>query len=501
MPVTSAPRAALYARQSVDEEQGIAQQLDDGRAEAARRGWPVVAEFSDNDTSGSKERGEGTDWDAMLKAFDDDAFDVLIVTETSRLTRSLTDVLDVRPPRRDVRIVVITQNIDTDVDDFQLKLLVLVAEDEVKRKTRRAARYAAERRKAGHPTPGLPPHGYRWVPSAERDALGTRYVVVPDEADDVRRIFAEFLAGAPLGQIARDLNASGRRTRSGARWLSSTVRRLLMNPLLAALLPPSQPTGKHDLAAIDLDACTPGAWEPIVDRDQLVAARARLVGVAPNHSGTARRWLLSGLAVCAVCRKPVRSARGETHPTARRDGTGTAPAQRYHTYRCSGVPCHFQRNGDAIDELVAEVCIERLSRADVLTLFPRPEGEDLAALHARREALRASRRNVFALVGEDPALLADAQDRLDELGAQLREVDARVAAAVSRSPLADLVDAPDVRGWWNAATLARRRAVVELLLDVAIKPVGPGRRPSTPAALLETLEITPKKARRGTLGS
>ena len=211
-----------------------------------------------------------------------------------------------------------------------LKQLVLLAEREVKIKAQRAQRYARERRAAGHPSPGKAPHGYKWVAAANRDAKGTRYEIDKAEAKDVKRIFKEFLSGAPLGQIAHDLNSDGRKTRKGAKWHTSTVRRILMNPLYAALLPPSQGSQSHDLAAIDLAACTPGAWKKLIKRDRLVAARDRLVGVKPNHNGTARKWWLSGLAICSVCRQPVRSARGMTHPTPRKDGSGTPRSEVRH---------------------------------------------------------------------------------------------------------------------------------------------------------------------------
>lgn len=489
--VTPRPRVAIYARQSEDVDAGITQQLDDCRAEAARRGWLLVAEFRDNDTGASAARGPKTDWVRMLREFDAGTFDVLLVTETSRLTRSLTDVLDVTPPRRAIRVVVIREGIDTEIDAFMLKQLVLLAEREVKIKAARAARYAAERRKEGHPTAGMTPHGYRWLSAADRGPTGTRYVVDEVEAADVRRIFAEFLVGASLGQIARDLNDAGRTTRKGAPWRSATVRRILMNPFYAAVLPPAQPIGTHDLAKIDLQACTPGAWEAIVEQEQLVATRDRLVGVKPNHRGTARKWLLSGLAVCSACREPVRSARGETHPSARKDGSGTAPRQRYHAYRC--VNGHFMRNGDLIDELVANLCIARLSEPDAATLLsPEQDKADIAALHTRRDALRASRKNVFLLIDDNPARLADAQDRLDNIEEQLRTVDSEIASAVSRSPLAELIGVEDVRAWWNAATLARKRSIVEFLMTVAICPVGKGRRVTSWEAVAETVEVVPK---------
>lgn len=486
--IRTIPRVAIYARQSVDEEQGIGQQLDDCRAECQRRGWQVVGEFKDNDTSASKERGPKTAWAAMLKAFDAGTCDTIIVTETSRITRSLIDVLDIRPPRRDIRVVVIREAIDTEFDDFMLKQLVLLAEREVRIKSARAARYAATRRAAGHPTPGKPPHGYQWVPQIDRDSSGVRYRVDDAEAADVRQIFREFLAGAPLGQIARDLSDAGRLTRSGSRWRSTTIRRVLLNPVYAALLAPAQPSGEYDATAIDLDACTPGAWEAIIERDRLVAARTRLIGVAPNHNGTARKWLLSGLAVCAVCSTPVRSARGETHPTARIDGSGTAKTLRYHAYRC--VKGHFMRNGDIIDDLVSELCVSRLSEPDTLKMISqRADQIDIGVLHATREGLKSRRKSIAGFVARGLMTDLEADDSLREIGDELGMIDDQIALAVREDPLAELAEVDDVHAWWEDATLARRRMLVEFLMTIRIHPVGHGRRVTNTDSAAETVTV------------
>jgi len=489
-PVLAPVRVASYARQSVGEEQGLRQQTDDCRLEAVRRGWHLVAEYADNDTSATKARGSGTAWAAMLRAFDAGEFDALMVTDVDRLTRSLPDVLEVRPPKRDMRIIVVRGSIDTSdpSGDFMFKQLVLLAEREVAVKTVRAQRYARERRVAGHPTPGLTPHGYRWVPNMERDSQGTRYAIVEDEAQDVRHVFREFLAGASLGQIARDLNEAGRRTRKGARWLSSTIRRMLMNPLYAALLPPAQPTGEHNLARIVIEECSPGAWEPIVERGQVIATRTRLAGTKPNHQGTARRWLLSGLAVCAVCREPVRSARGETHPTSRRDGSGAAASQRYHAYRC--VRGHFMRSGDIIDEYVAEVCIARLSQPDARALLAPPDdGPGIESLNAQRIELEARESAIAGLIAAGKMTPQAAEQALEQLAADLRTINSEIARVILRDPLAELIGLDDVRAWWESATLARRRAVVDSLVVVAIRPVGSGRRVTTLEAAAESVQL------------
>lgn len=486
-------RVAIYARQSVHEEQGIAQQLEDCEEESLRRGWVVVRQFEDDYTSGSKPRDDKSDWAKMLKSFDDGEFDVLMVTEVSRLTRRLNDVLDVTRPRRDIRVIVRNQSIDTAVNDFALKLFVLVAEEEVELKSERDKRYAVERRKVGHPTSGKTPHGYRWVPVSDRDERGTRYRIDEEEAKDVKKIFAEFLANAPLGQIARDLNDAGRTTRPnaggvGARWHTSTVRRILMNPAYAALLPPSQKSGEFDISKIALEECSPGAWEPIIDADVITTTRNRLVGVKPNHSGTARRWLLSGLAVCSVCRSPVRSARGETHPTARVDGTGKAESKRYHAYRC--VEGHFMRNGDIIDEFIKKVCIRRLSKPDLSELLaPKEDAVDIGSLHSHRIDLLSRDRTIANLIARGRMQPDEAEEALDELASEIRDVDDKIARAVTNDPLAELVGVEDVLAWWDEATLARRRSVIDVLMTVAIMPVGYGRRITDMDGAKETVGI------------
>ncbi|PFG20702.1 DNA invertase Pin-like site-specific DNA recombinase [Serinibacter salmoneus] len=482
------PRAVAYLRQSVTEDQGIQQQLDDLQAEVARRGWTLLRTYVDNDVSATKARGESTAWAKMLGDFDAGDFDTLLVTETSRLTRSLTDVLEVRPPRRNIRVVTVREGIDTANDDFSLKILVLVAEKEIETKRQRAARYAAERRLQGHPTAGLTPHGYRWVPAGERDASGARYAVVADEAADVKRIYSEYLGGAPLAQIARDLNSAGRRTRAGARWAAPTVRRVLLNPVYAALLQSSQESGKHSLAAIDLAECRPGAWPPIIERSQLEAARGRLLGVKPNHAGTARAWLLSGLALCAVCREPVRSARGETHPTPRRDGSGAATSQRYHAYRC--VNGHFMRNGDIIDKFVAVVATARIAQADTRPLVqPAADEVDVGALSAHREELRGRRSAIAGLIAAGHMSSADAEEALVGLDRDIAEVETSIARALMAEPLAEFSGVQDAQQWWDEATLARRRSFIEQTMEVLIHPVGKGRRVTSLEACADTVTI------------
>lgn len=487
-------RCVLYARQSIDQEDGVSQQLQDTSAEAKRRGWTVVDTFSDNYVSGSKERSFKTGWSQMLKAFDDGLFDALIVTETSRLTRRLSDVLEVTEPRRKIRVIAIRENVDSSVDDFFLKQFVLYAEREVKLKSERAKRYAKERHAQGHPGSGRVPHGYNWVPANQRNAEGTRYAINMDEAEDVKYIFSEFLSSTSVSmkQIARDLNLSGRLTRAGKPWGASTVRRILLNPLYAALLPPSQPSSQQfSLEVIKLRDCIPGKWEPIVTPEQIAATRGRLVGTKATHDGTARKWLLSGLAVCSVCHAPVQAASGERTPTPKVDGSpsSSTKAGRYHAYRCPKGG-HFMRNGDVIDELVEEFCVARLLEPDAADLIASPEsGPDVPLLLSQQDALHKKKSTLLSWFKDDLINEAEVDTALLEIAQTQIEIERQLSAYKQRSPLADAVSSGDVRGWWQKASLTRKRLIIDELMEVQIKPVGHGRRVLNIDQAIPTVEI------------
>lgn len=477
--MTVVPRVAIYVRQSVAEEQGIKQQLEDCHREAHGRGWAVVREFIDNETSGSRTRGAKTAWAKMLKAFDDDEFDTLLVNDVDRLTRSISDVLEVRPPKRDIRVITVRGGLDTQsvTGDFILGILVLVAEQEVRLKAARSARYALENRKIGHPAPGKTPYGYVWVTKADRDNRGTRYAVVEAEALIVRRMFDEFLAGTSLGQIARDLNSEGHRTRKGYSWDVSVVRRMLMNPVYAALLPAPQPSGKHRIAQSEIETSTPGAWEPIVSVDFVKATRARLVGVKPNADSNVGKHLLSGLAICGRCGDPMYSTHAKTRPTARKDGSGAATSKKYLAYRC--VTGHLIRKADVIDEYVTNICVARLSEPDIVTFFkPSEEMPDPVELHARKISLESREMSIAHFIASGQMNADSATTALAELKVELQAINNAIGRAISRDPLADFIGVEDVHKRWDELSLGRRRSIIDLLMTVIIKPVGGGKRTS-----------------------
>src|SRR5437762_3618470 len=83
-------RAALYARVSTDDQAqkyGLASQLHETRALAARKGYQVVAEFADDGVSGATiERPALTRLREAIRA---KAVDVVLMQDPDRLAREL----------------------------------------------------------------------------------------------------------------------------------------------------------------------------------------------------------------------------------------------------------------------------------------------------------------------------------------------------------------------------------------------------------------------------
>jgi len=85
-------RAAIYLRVSTD-RQTLENQRQALQGVAERRGWEVVAVYSDAGISGAKGRADRPGLDDMLKAAIKGGFDVVMAWSIDRLGRSLIDLL------------------------------------------------------------------------------------------------------------------------------------------------------------------------------------------------------------------------------------------------------------------------------------------------------------------------------------------------------------------------------------------------------------------------
>lgn len=486
-------RAFLYARQSVRRDAGIKTQRDDNRRVADRRGLIVIADEADNNVSGTKARGADTGYAKMLRAWQNDEFDVLVVMKLARLIRnSDRDLIDFLGKTNSAgrHMVVIVADIEYDLNDAGhrniFRFQAMLAQYEVEEKEGRRAPVITAARGAGHPKAGTPPYGFRWVDATEvkqiaratgRDPMNIdRYEVVPDEAAVLREIADRLIRGESVASIRRDLASRGVTTHAGVPFGSTSLTRAVLLPATVALLPPILDAGEQDPRKVNPDECVAGHWKPILSMEQWLAVRGVLLDPARRTNGgsTARVHLLSGVASCGECFLPMKSGKSN-HGQA--------------IYRCISER-HNARRADVIDDHVEGVVVARLTARDARRFLRRQDGLDVSQLRSQRaEWLRRKSEVQQACI--------DGSLRADQIAGPVREFDGHVEridqilrAANASDPIAPLVDTDNVEKAWSALSINDKQAVLRALMIITIHPLGRGGRVRSEEDLRGSITIT-----------
>lgn len=211
-------RTAAYARYSSDSqrEASLEDQLRNCRAYCARHGWPDPVEYTDAAISGS--RGDRPAYLRMLK--ESSRFDVILVDDLSRLSRdSIESATAVkRLTFAGVRLIGVSDGVDTGRKSHKadVGLRGLMSElylDDLAEKTHRGL---TGRALSGDSAGGLS-FGYRVIATGKR-------AIDDAQAETVRRIYAEFIAGSSPRTIAAGLNRDGIPPPRGTTWAMTAIR-------------------------------------------------------------------------------------------------------------------------------------------------------------------------------------------------------------------------------------------------------------------------------------
>ncbi|HEY9721382.1 MAG TPA: recombinase family protein [Oscillatoriaceae cyanobacterium] len=153
---------------------------------------------------------------------------IVVIPSLGALGRRFHDVATVLSEVHHLgkQLIAVEEDIDTNRPEGQQMLKVFVSIPQVARFMRTAP--AAEpkvfvrSREVLH-NGGTCPYGYTL------NEASNQFQVVPLEANVVRRIFRERVAGRSLRQIANDLTRDGIATKRGGRWQANTVKTILEN--------------------------------------------------------------------------------------------------------------------------------------------------------------------------------------------------------------------------------------------------------------------------------
>ena len=238
-------RASIYARYSSQNqrEESIEDQIAACRGSAAARGFTVLDAHVYADHAQSGASPDRPQLQALLAAAKQHLFDLVLVDDLSRLSRSnlflLVTLADLEYVG--VRVVSVADNVDTADEDSTLAIQLrgifnqLMLSD-LRKKTLRGQMGQKQRGFfVGEATYGYRshPHGEFTVDKSGRSRpQGYLKHREPSEAAVVRRIYEEFAAGVPVTRILRRLNEEGvpRPSSRGSGWAPATVHRILHSP-------------------------------------------------------------------------------------------------------------------------------------------------------------------------------------------------------------------------------------------------------------------------------
>ncbi len=446
------PTVAIYARQSEDVSEGIERQLARCRALADARGYAVVREYLDNDTSAAKRRGPGTAWATMLEDLSGGSADVVVAVDLDRLLRDTRDLIAIMDTG--ARVLTVDGEIDLTTADgeFRATMLAGIARFEIRRKSERQLRANLDRSGRGRPTPGRRRFGY------ESDGVTPR----EPEAAVVRRMYRHVADGGSLRSLVRQLIDDGVDPAPGKAWTPGRVRYILTNPHYSGSV-----THKGVVTPSDVVV-------PLVEADLAAEVRAILADTSRRTTpGPSRRYLMSGLATCGVCGQSMHFMRDyrckadTTHPSITRarlegrireeiaraliGGGSTLFPARAETGAVARLMAEHARNGDAVTALLAD--------RDEGLVPPASARERLIALRAEREAIEQQLDEARVAKSAAGALVDAAQTLLSELPPQ-------------GTPYAELEAA--LLATFDALDLDRQREIVAALLYVEVHP---GRDP------------------------
>ena len=228
-------RCALYSRVSTEDQArdgyGLDVQREKCRAMATVKGWDVVAEFTDEGISGTKDASQRPGLAALLDAADQRAIDAVIFLALDRLGRTTMIVLDLVDTltSKGVQVVSVKEQLDTSTPAGRFVLTMFAALAQLERDT------IAERTTAGRDARGRVdgemggsvPYGYARVRDDKGKATGLD--VDPDQSQVVKMIFGLRQSGLTMRQIADALNDDGIASSKGSTWYAPAVKVVLDN--------------------------------------------------------------------------------------------------------------------------------------------------------------------------------------------------------------------------------------------------------------------------------
>ena len=304
---------------SIDQQKELAHQWAD------THGFKIVREYEDAAISGTTDARPG--FQQMLSEVEKIRPNTLIMWKTDRLGRDKYVLAMAKKKIRDAgcEIHLLAEHIPTDGPEGVLieGLMEAMAEyysRQLSQNIQRGMGYNAQHALYnGHKLFG---YGV--------DKATKKYIIDPDTAPFVQRMFAQYAEGKPMTEIADELNAQGLRTTRGGKFGVKTLNKMLQNRAYIGEYRYGDILIEGGMPALIDEATFEKVQKQFAENKRKGSQRAR----GMDENGAPRYWL-TGKLYCGECGSTMQGVSG-TSKTGR----------KYYYYYCSGQrkgECHLKK--------------------------------------------------------------------------------------------------------------------------------------------------------------
>lgn len=222
-------RACFYARVSTEEEKqadALVIQCQELREFIAEMGWKLVREYVDEGKSGTttKKRDE---YRSLYNDLGEDIFDVVVIKSQDRLMRSAKDWYTFLSRMVDYGkklYFYIDRKFYQSDDSLITGIKAILAEDYSRELSKKINNATRTRQKNGS---SIITNGFMWGFEQKDGEL----IVIPKEAELIRRIFNMYASGMGARRIKATLDEEGVVSRRGTKIGLTTLKRMIANPI------------------------------------------------------------------------------------------------------------------------------------------------------------------------------------------------------------------------------------------------------------------------------
>ena len=268
------------------------------------KGWIYVGVYADEALTGTKDNRK--EFCRLLGDCRNGKIDLVVTKSISRFARNTVTLLETVRELKALGIDVFfeEQNIHTLSNDGELMLSILAsyAQEESLSVSENCKWRIRKNFKEGIPT-FFRIYGYRFVNS--------KLELVPEEAEIVRMIFADYLLGMGKNAIVRKLNSLCIKTYNGGRWSDSTIADMLRNEKYTGNLLLQKSYVKDHLTKTQVDNngelpmySVSDTHEPIIDTKTFEMVRKELKARADkycNNKANGNSYPFTGKLRCGIC--------------------------------------------------------------------------------------------------------------------------------------------------------------------------------------------------------